>query len=41
VTGITVVAAALIVGAVTLLLIGQSRNSEPAVTVEVPVRDVA
>jgi drug/metabolite transporter (DMT)-like permease len=41
VTPITVVAAALIVGAVILLLIGQSRNAAPAVTVEVPVRDVA
>jgi drug/metabolite transporter (DMT)-like permease len=41
VTPVTLVAAALIVGAVILLLIGQSRNAEPAVTLEVPVRDVA
>jgi drug/metabolite transporter (DMT)-like permease len=41
VTTITVVAAALIVGAVAVLLIGESRKSEPAVAVEMPVRDVA
>jgi drug/metabolite transporter (DMT)-like permease len=41
VTPLTLVAATLIVGAVVLLLVGQSRNSEPAVAVEVPVRDVA
>jgi drug/metabolite transporter (DMT)-like permease len=41
VTPITVIAATLIVGAVVLLLIGQSRKSEPAVTLEMPVREVA
>jgi drug/metabolite transporter (DMT)-like permease len=41
VTPLTLVAAALIVGAVVLLLIGQSRKSEPAVALEVPVREVA
>ena len=41
VTALTLVAAALIVGAVALLLIGQSRKSEPEVTLEMPVRDVA
>ncbi len=41
VTPVTVVAATLIVGAVVLLLIGQSRNTAPAVALEVPVRDVA
>jgi len=41
VTTITVVAAALIVGAVAVLLIGESRKSEPAGAVEMPVRDVA
>ena len=34
-------AATLIIGAVVVLLIGQSRKIEPAVTPEVPVRDVA
>jgi drug/metabolite transporter (DMT)-like permease len=41
VTPLTVVAAALIVGAVVLLLIGQSRKSQPAIALEVPVREVA
>jgi drug/metabolite transporter (DMT)-like permease len=41
VTALTLVAAALIVGAVALLLIGQSRKSEPEVALEMPVRDVA
>jgi hypothetical protein len=41
VTPVTLVAATLIVGAVVLLLIGQSRNTTPAVALEVPVRDVA
>jgi drug/metabolite transporter (DMT)-like permease len=41
VTPLTLVAAALIVGAVVLLLIGQRRKSAPAVAVEMPVRDVA
>src|SRR5579863_2010325 len=41
VTGVTVVAATLIVGAVVVLLIGQSRKSEPAVILEKPIRDVA
>ena len=36
-----VAAAALIVGAVVFLLVGQSRSTEPAVTLEMPVRDVA
>jgi len=41
VTLLTVVAAAFIIGAVVLLLIGQSRATEPAATVRMPVRDVA
>jgi drug/metabolite transporter (DMT)-like permease len=41
VTLVTLVAATLIVGAVVVLLIGQSRKIAPAVTPEVPVRDVA
>jgi drug/metabolite transporter (DMT)-like permease len=41
VTPLTLVAAALIVGAVVLLLIGQSRVAQPEVALEVPVRDVA
>jgi drug/metabolite transporter (DMT)-like permease len=41
VTPLTLVAAALIVGAVVLLLIGQSRKSQPAIALEVPVREVA
>jgi drug/metabolite transporter (DMT)-like permease len=41
VTPLTLVAATLIVGAVVLLLIGQSRNSAPAVVLETPIRDVA
>ena len=41
VTLMTVVAAALIVGAVVVLLIGQARKSVPAITIEMPVRDVA
>jgi drug/metabolite transporter (DMT)-like permease len=41
VTLLTLVAAALIVGAVVLLLIGQSRKTDRAVAVEVPIRDVA
>jgi drug/metabolite transporter (DMT)-like permease len=41
VTMVTVVAAALIIGAVVFLLVGQSRRTEPAVTLEMPVRDVA
>jgi drug/metabolite transporter (DMT)-like permease len=41
VTPLTLVAATLIVGAVVLLLIGQSRKSAPAVALEMPVRDVA
>jgi drug/metabolite transporter (DMT)-like permease len=41
VTLITLVAGALIVGAVVVLLIGQGRKSEPSVTLELPVRDVA
>jgi drug/metabolite transporter (DMT)-like permease len=41
VTLVTLVAATLIIGAVVVLLIGQSRKIEPAVTPEVPVRDVA
>jgi drug/metabolite transporter (DMT)-like permease len=41
VTLITLVAGALIVGAVVVLLIGQGRKSEPSVSLEVPVRDVA
>ena len=40
-TVLTLVAAALIIGAVVLLLIGQSRKSEPAVALEMPFRDVA
>src|SRR5580704_9646845 len=38
---VTVIAATLIVGAVVVLLVGQSRKSEPAVTLKMPVRDVA
>ncbi len=41
VTPVTLIAAALIVGAVMLLLIGQSRKSAPAVALEMPVREVA
>jgi drug/metabolite transporter (DMT)-like permease len=41
VTLVTVVAAALIVGAVVVLLVGQSQRSEPTATLEMPVRDVA
>jgi len=41
VTPLTLVAAALIVGAVVLLLVGQSRKSQPAIALEVPVREVA
>ena len=41
VTLVTVVAAALIIGAVVFLLVGQSRRAEPALTLEMPVRDVA
>jgi drug/metabolite transporter (DMT)-like permease len=41
VTLVTVVAAALIIGAVVFLLVGQSRRTEHAVTLEMPVRDVA
>jgi len=41
VTPLTLVAATLIVGAVVLLLIGQSRKSAPAVALEMPVSDVA
>jgi drug/metabolite transporter (DMT)-like permease len=41
VTLMTVVAAVLIVGAVVVLLIGQGRKSVPAITIEMPVRDVA
>jgi drug/metabolite transporter (DMT)-like permease len=41
VTSVTLVAAALIVGAVVLLLIGQSRKSVPAIALETPIRDVA
>ena len=41
VTPVTLVAAALIVGAVVLLLIGQGRKSQPAIALEVPVREVA
>lgn len=41
VTPLTLVAAALIVGAVVLLLIGQSRKSQAAIALEVPVREVA
>jgi drug/metabolite transporter (DMT)-like permease len=41
VTPMTIVAATLIVGAVVLLLIGQSRKGEPAVALETPIRDVA
>ena len=41
VTPLTVVAATLITGAVVLLLIGQSRRTEPAVSLEMQVRDVA
>ena len=41
VTRLTLVAATLIIGAVVLLLFGQSRTSEPAVALEMPVRDVA
>ena len=41
VTLLTLVAATLIVGAVVLLLIGQSRKTALAVVLETPVRDVA
>jgi drug/metabolite transporter (DMT)-like permease len=41
VNALTLVAGALIVGAVALLLIGQSRAPEPEVALEIPVRDVA
>ena len=41
ITPLTLVAAILIVGAVVVLLVGQSRKSETAVLVEAPIRDVA
>ena len=41
ITAMTLVASALIVGAVAVLLIGQSRISEPAAPVEIPMSDVA
>ncbi len=41
ITPLTLVAAALIVGAVALLLIGQSRTPTPVAALEMPVRDVA
>jgi len=41
ITPLTLVAAALIIGAVALLLLGQSRKSEPAIALETPIRDVA
>ena len=41
ITPLTLVAAALIVGAVVLLLVGQARNAPTAVTLEMPVSDVA
>ena len=41
VTPLTLVAAALIVGAVVLLLIGQSRKATPKIALETPIRDVA
>jgi drug/metabolite transporter (DMT)-like permease len=41
VTPMTLIAATLIVGAVLVLLVGQGRKTEPVVTLEMPVRDVA
>jgi drug/metabolite transporter (DMT)-like permease len=41
VTLVTLIAATLIIGAVLVLLFGQSRTTHPTVTLEVPVRDVA